>query len=111
MRSGNLRQSISVQRQTTEQGSSGQLVDTWVEIAVRRCSIEPLNGREYFVASGEHSEINVRIRMRYDQTVKTIRAFDRLVDNSESPNTIYNIETVINPRERNRELVLMCKRD
>ena len=110
MRTGNLRSvPLKLQRQTTTQDAAGQPQDTWSVLATRRASIEPLNGREYFTASGEHSDVTTRIRMRFDSVVGAARPFDRLVDDSVSPQIEYDIRSVIDPRKRNRELVFMCR--
>lgn len=111
MRIGNLRHQVVIQRQSTTPDAVGQLADSWSDVATRFCSLEPLNGREYFQASGEHSEVNTRIRFRYDPTTATIKPYDRIVDRSSSPEVRYDVEEVINPHQRNRELVLMCRRN
>lgn len=88
----------------------GQPAQTWATLVTRRGSIEPLNGREYLAASGENSDVSTRIRMRYDSSVKTAKPHDRIVDQSQSPQVVYDIESVINPRERDREVIFMCRR-
>ena len=110
MRAGRLRHKVTLETQTTTKNSYGEFVDTWTEIAVRRCSIEPLMGREFYERSGEHSRMPTRIRIRHDATVATVKPYDRAVDYSTSPAVVYDIESVQNPRERDRELVLMCER-
>jgi len=110
MRTGNLRRTLTIQRQTRTQDAVGQPVETWTTLVQRRGSIEPLNGREYLNASGEGSDTSTRIRMRYDSVTGTAKPFDRIVDESVSPMIVYDIESVVNPRERNRELVFMCRR-
>ena len=101
---------MTIQRQTTAKDGVGQLQDVWTEIATRRASLEPLNGREYFTASGENSDVTTRIRLRHDETVAVLKPYDRIIDESQSPQVVYDIQSVINPRERDRELVLMCRR-
>lgn len=110
MRVGNLRDTLIAQRQSTTQDAMGQPVDTWTALFTRRASVEPLNGREYLAASGENSDVSTRIRFRYDATVGTLKQYDRLTDQSVSPMVVYDIESVIVPRERNREVVVMCRR-
>jgi SPP1 family predicted phage head-tail adaptor len=105
MRSGRLRHAATIERQSTTPDSFGQLVDTWSTIAHRTVSVEPLNGREYFNASGESSEITTRIRMRYDEDTAEIKPFDRIMIDGRT----YDIVSVINVQQRNRELVLMCR--
>lgn len=110
MRAGKLFHKVRIERQTTAQDAAGQLLDTWTEIATRRASIEPLNGREFFTAATERAEISTRIRLRYDSALAGVKAHDRVVHINCSPNVVYDVHSIINPRERNRELVLMCER-
>lgn len=109
IRAGRLKRRLYAQRQTTTQDAAGQPEDTWEALFDRKFSIEPLNGREYLTRSGENSDITVRLRCRYDSSTKKLKPSDRLVDTSVSPVAYYDIESVINPTNLNRELVLMCK--
>lgn len=88
----------------------GQPVETWATLVSRRSSIEPLNGREYLDTHGEGSDVSTRIRMRYDAVVGSAKPYDRIIDASQSPQVVYDIESVINPRERNTEIIFMCRR-
>ena len=110
MKPGRLHHTLTAQRQTTAQDAMGQPAQIWTDIATRRASIEPLNGREYLRASGEGSDVSTRIRLRYDATIGVLKAYDRLIDQSVSPMQVYDIESVIVPRERNREMVCMCRK-
>ena len=110
MRIGNLRRTVTIQRQSKVQDVMGQPVDTWTTLVTRRASLEPLNGREYLEASGENADVSTRIRIRYDATVARVKPYDKIIDGASSPNAVYDIESVIVPRERNREIVLMCRR-
>jgi SPP1 family predicted phage head-tail adaptor len=101
-----MRSSLVFERQSTTQDSVGQLQNVWSEVFRRMGSVEPLNGREYFSASGENSEVTTRIRVRYDQGLVGIKPYDRIVSGGVS----YDILSVINPSERNQELVFMAKR-
>ena len=102
---------VRVESPATVQDAMGQLVKApWVLVGSRMAAIEPLNGREFFSASGEASDVNVRIRMRYDNSLRTVDTTHRVIDQRYSPATVYDIEAVINDNQRDRELVLMCKR-
>ncbi len=105
MRSGRLRHQLKLQQQSTT-NNGGQLEQTWTTFAERRGSIEPLNGREYMQRSGEQAEVTTRIRLRYDSVVAVIAPKDRILHGT----VTYDVQSVIDPRERNRELVLMCTR-
>jgi SPP1 family predicted phage head-tail adaptor len=88
----------------------GQPVDTWTTLFTRRASIEPISGREYLSASGEASDVSTTIKLRFDKTVAQIKPYDRLKDESASPVVIYDVETVINSKEIDWEVTLMCRR-
>ena len=109
IRAGRLKHRLYAQRQTTTQDAAGQPANTWSALFDRKFAIEPLNGREYLSRSGENADITVRLRCRYDASTKTLKPYDRLVDTSVSPQVVYDIESVINPKQGNRELVLMCR--
>lgn len=96
-----LRHLVTLQRQSSSQDSVGQLLETWSEIGKEWVDIQPVNGREYFNASGERAEVTHKVRMRYG---RTIAPRDRIVYGSR----IFNIKAVMNIEERNRWLELMC---
>lgn len=101
MQAGRLRHRIAIQIRSSSQDSYGQPVETWTTQHIRWASIEPLQGREFFSADQVNSEVSVRIRMRY---LAGITAGMRVLYDNEP----YNIEAVINPKMRNKDLQLMC---
>lgn len=106
MRSGRLKDRVSIQAIASTVDAAGQLNETWTQTASRACAIEPINGKEYFDKGGEHTAIDVRIRLRYEKSIITEQ--HRLVDQRVSPNVIYDISSIINPRNENIELICMC---
>ena len=111
MRAGRLRKKVTFETRGTTKSNTGEPVNTWTDIATRSASIEPLMGKEFYSDSGEHSRHDTRIRVRWDNALDGLKPFDRVIDKRRSPQVVYDIESVQNPREKNRELVLMCKRD
>lgn len=108
---GRMRHTVVLQRQSTSKNSLGEYLDTWpTTIATRRALIEPINGREYWAKSGEHSEVTTRITLRYDATLSGLKPRDRAVRTDSSPNVVYDIVSVIRPLENELEIVLMCTR-
>lgn len=105
MRSGRLRQIVSIARHVETTDDYGQLISATSTFATRWAAIEPIAGREYFTAQGANSSVTVKIRMRYDTTVAAIDAGDIIVHNG----TKYDIESIINPTMKGEELILMCK--
>lgn len=106
IRAGRLNRRVTIQRRDSGEDSAGQPVDTWSDIATRWAAIQDLNGREYFAASGEQSEVSTKIRLRYEPLFSDVTPEDRATWNG----NIYNIKSVINPNAENRELILMCER-
>lgn len=107
---GALRHIVTPERQTTSVDAFGERTDVWSALIpaqpTRRASIDPISGKEYMSSSGEHSDVTTRIRLRYDAALSDLMPKDRINHNG----VLYDIISVINPREVGRELVLMAKR-
>ena len=102
MRSGDLDQRVTVERNTTTTDGWGGVVTTWAPLFTAWAAVEPLTGREFIAAQAAQSEVSARIRMRYRPWMT---AQDRVIHNG----TVYTIESVIDHRSQGRELVLMCR--
>lgn len=117
MRAGPMRHKVTIQEVTETQDSYGQASESWATFATRWASIEPIAGREYFASRTENSEADVRIRLRWDRALVALTTKHRVLYTlpllDESPETsqtrIFDIEAILNMRERNREIVLMCR--
>lgn len=105
IRAGRLRDRVTIQSPPAGD-SYGQQVGSWSNRVTRSCSIEPINGREYFAQVGESGEQRVRVRFRYERGL--LQRNFRLVDNRTSPQTIYDVQDVIDPGNEHRELIAMC---
>lgn len=104
MRSGQMRHSVLIERRVDGTDSEGQPVDSWVAVAIVMAAIQPLNGREFFEQAGYASDITARIRIRWQPLVADVSPADRITHGT----TVYDIISVINHDERNRELVIMA---
>ncbi len=104
MRAGRLRDKAKVQVRNAGQDGMGQVVEAHTDLVTVRCSVEPLNGREYFSSRGENLEVTTRVRMRYRSELVNFGPGDRLEISGE----IYDVDAVINVGNRKRELVVMC---
>ena len=106
MRAGKLRHQVVIQSLvpgSPQQKASGEPDTTWTNLLTGvSASIEPLSGRELFAAQEHHSEIEVRIRVRYRSG---LTAAMRVVHDG----LYYDIAAIIDPELRHRELQLMCK--
>lgn len=102
MNAGMLRHRIQIQQATETQDSFGAVTQTWTTIATIWASIEAISGREFFDAAQVNAEITHRIRIRYRPDITTqMRA-------AEGTRT-FDIQAVLDPDGRRRELVLMVK--
>jgi SPP1 family predicted phage head-tail adaptor len=102
MKIGKLRHRITIEQVTETQDTDGSVVETWAVFATIQASIEPISGREYFAAQSTQADVTHRIRLRYLSGVTP-----KMRVNYSS--RIFDILSVINVNERNRELQLMCR--
>lgn len=106
MRIGPLRHRVEVQEATETRNSHGGVVRGWATIADGKlwASVDPLTGREFFEAQRVDSDVSLKVRMRYDDRVTTshkIRHDGRDLQ----------IVSVLNQRDINKSMLLMCKED
>jgi SPP1 family predicted phage head-tail adaptor len=99
---GKLRHRIAIERVAETQDSDGSVLESWSAYATAQASIEPISGREYFAAQTTQADVTHRISLRYlaGITPKMRVKFEF---------RIFDILSVININERNRELQLMCR--
>ena len=102
MNSGKLRHKIEIQSNIDTRDEFGAISgQTWTPFCYAWAAIEPLSGKEYFAAAQTQSTVSHKITMRYRSGIRT---FFRISWNSR----IFNILSVLNTKEENRELVLYC---
>lgn len=85
---------------------AGEVSGSWTTFATKWASIHPLTGRELFNAQQVQADVTHKVRMWWLPGVTTDMRL-RIVNSS--PTRYLNIEHVINLRERNEELELLCK--
>lgn len=102
MRAGMLRHRVQIQQVTETQDSFGAVVQTWGTVATVWASIEAISGREFFDAAQTNAEITHRIRIRYRPGIAPAM---RVVEGTRT----FDIQAVLDPGGRRRELVLMVK--
>ncbi len=100
--SGSLRHRLCLQSPPTAAGSRGQVTGDFTNDAILRGSVEPLTGRELERANQIAPLATLRVVIRYRDDVTTANRF--LFGTKE-----LNIEHVLNPDERNRKLICLCK--
>lgn len=101
MEAGTLRHRITLRKKTVTRDTRGGEVVSRATFATVWASVEPLQGREYFAADKENAEVTHRIRLRYLKGVTS--SMDVLWGTR-----VFDIESVLNIGERNRELHLMA---
>jgi SPP1 family predicted phage head-tail adaptor len=104
MRAGRLSQRITFQRKTESLDAYREDVGSWTNIATVYAAVEPISGKEFFAALQVQSDITTRIVCRYSSDVYGITTKDRISHGSD----IYDINEILNPGSRNKELQFMC---
>lgn len=98
---GRLRHRVTIQSRVNVPDSFGQPIPTWTDVDTVWAAVEPLQGREFFTADNINSEVTTRIRIRWRSGLNTSMrvSFD---------GRLYNIHSIITPREVHDEMQLMC---
>lgn len=134
MRIGPLRHRVKIQTPVITRDDCGGAIETWEDFAAPAsgvytdpaiagaetdsgttgvlttltstfyASIEPLIGREYMAAKQMQADVTHKIRMRYIPGLTTTM---RIVFGTR----VFEIESILNVQERNRELVIMATED
>jgi len=100
MRAGSLRHRIKIQQPVYgEEWDEGVM---WVDLADVWASIVPLRGREYIAVRSVGADETGTLKIRYRPDMHPEM---RIVWDSR----IYNIEEIIDPEERHRDLYLVVK--
>jgi SPP1 family predicted phage head-tail adaptor len=102
MKIGDLRHRVVLQRKEITEDELKQQSEAWVDIATVWSAIEPLSGREYFAAKQVNAEVSAKITIRYRKDVSPDM---RVIYDGR----IFEVLSVINPKERRESLVLMCR--
>ena len=102
MNPGDLDQRVVLERFTSEQDDTGQMIDTWVTLGTVWAAVEPQAGREFVAAGAQQSELTTKIRIRHRPG---ITSGDRVTHDGR----VYDIQSVIDYRSEKRQLVLLCR--
>jgi len=106
MTAGRLKKRVTLETYAETPDSFGDAtVGNYTELARIWASVQPLRGRELAQFQQVHADISHRIVIRYSDKVSVITPKDRAVLGSRN----FDIISVLNKREANRELELMCK--
>lgn len=99
--SNKLNHRITIQSPT---GNASSMTDseTWSTFAEVYAGVDPLQGKAYFESNRENASVDIRIYIRYLPGITTAM---RILFGSR----IFEIVSIINIGERNREMHLMCR--
>ena len=98
---GKLDKRVTLQSATEARDGHGQAIPIWSDVATVWAVIDPIRGREYFAAQQVSAETTHRVTIRWRSGVSPKW---RVVYGSRT----FRIESVINVRERNEQIELMC---
>lgn len=101
MRAGELRHLITIQQPIASQSSSGEETYTWPTYAQVYAAIEPMTMREFYQLDQDTAERTVHFIIRYKAgiTAKMRISWD---------SRLYDIQSIINTKQRNRSMVLIA---
>jgi SPP1 family predicted phage head-tail adaptor len=94
---------LEIQRATYTKNAVGESIPSWLTLATRWASIEPISVREQLRANAIDVSESSRIRMRYYAGLKES---DRLKHGDD----IYEINSVVDKEDRHIELEILCTR-
>ena len=109
MNAGTLNRRIQIQSQTTSQDAVGQELQTWSTIYECWASIDVQQSQLIYSTAEFISKATHRITMRWTSSI-VIEPNMRIVYTQPTTEVVhtYEIQTVLNTKQGNRELVLMA---
>jgi SPP1 family predicted phage head-tail adaptor len=101
VKSGHLRQRITIRQKVVTRDSYGAEAIAWTTFATLWAAAEPIRGREFVALRSAQSDLAIRFRIRYLPGLKTtMQVLWNGVD--------YPIEQIIDLNARNREVEILC---
>lgn len=80
MKAGSLDRRVTIQRRTLTQSTSGETIETWANLVVRRpASMWPVKGEERFASPEETAYEQIEFRVRYSADVAALTPQDRII--------------------------------
>jgi len=105
MRAGKLSERIVLEQPTSVQDATGDPVVTWVPRATVWASVRPIRGREALMAGQLLTAMDTRIIIRWSPTLEAVSTKWRVREET----TLYDIVSVVNVDDGDRQIELMCK--
>lgn len=104
MSAGKLRTRAQLQDPVEVTGDEGEIDRTWLTVGSRWIDVEPLSGREYWMAQQVNSQVTHKVRMRYERGVTNKQRF--LLSQYEN-GAVLNIAAVL-PSQKKDWMDLLC---
>jgi SPP1 family predicted phage head-tail adaptor len=99
---GDMRQRVTIQRETQARDAHGGVTRTWSDVGTRWASVQNGTGREFVRAKSVSPEMTHLVKMRYYNGLTTK---DRLTFKGRT----LNIESIADRDERERYYELVCR--
>jgi len=101
MKIGRLRHRIVIEESIAGRDSFGAEVSEWIQFAKVWANVSPVSGGEFIAFKQINAEISTKVTIRYLVGVTTeMRVLFK--------DRIFEINSIINPEEKNVSLLLMC---
>lgn len=105
MQAGSMRDSLTIQVRSGGNDASGEPILTWTDFATGiNAMINDVSGREYISAQSTLNAVTTVIVIRWRLGVTAAMRIN-------AKGVIYNIESVLEPDNKRREMLLMCVRN
>lgn len=91
---------LRFEQRATLRNEFNEEIGVWAEVATAYGDFEELKGTEFFAALQSQSKITARITCRYMASLATLTPKDRILCDG----LTYDIQAVIDPKLRHREL-------
>lgn len=102
VRAGTLRHRVELHSVTETADEYGQAVPSWSVFATVSARVSPGQGREFVLAKQVNAELTHEVEIRYRSGLTTS---NRVIHKTRT----LEIVSIVNPEERNRNMILLCK--
>lgn len=106
---GKLNRRVQILARTATRDAAGGQSDVWAPVADRWASIDIQYSALTYETTEFMSKATYRIILRYDKTLAlTVANRIQNIDPSTNTTHTYEIESIVNPGQRNEQLMLLC---
>jgi SPP1 family predicted phage head-tail adaptor len=105
-----MKQILHIEQRTVGNELAGEEAETWVRILREWFDIQPLTGREYVEAQAVQSNVSHKATCPFFAGANSKMRLT-LGENANTPERVFNVESVVNVGENNRLLEWMVKEE